>query len=304
MHFSSTLCITGILYLIFSLSMSVFISSKKISLSGKHAIFWDVDGTLCDSYKLGFTSTNRVLEVNGHPLITESDYHSGTKLTTPRRLAWHTTGNPDDPSGLKLGQQFDDLYVGLVSQDTAPFYNGMKNLVESISQSENLKQGALSNACGSYVRAVMTENRVSHCFELQLGADEVPAAKPSPLGLLQLCKELNCPPAACVYIGDSPSDGEAAKAAGMFGIGVTWGSHPVETVTPAFERVVHSVDELQRELINWLSSREAIAASTKSVVTPDGMMTTSSATQKVVSWGADVIDNEGMGKKKTDDEFW
>lgn len=33
-------------------------------------------------------------------------------------MAWHVTGNPDDPIGESLGMQFDDLYVDLVSLET------------------------------------------------------------------------------------------------------------------------------------------------------------------------------------------
>jgi phosphoglycolate phosphatase-like HAD superfamily hydrolase len=82
-------------------------------------VLWDVDGTMCDSFQLGFSSTRVVLQNNGVKDITEEDYHLGTKYviyhlhsnniiiiisryTTPRRLAWHVTGNPDDPIGMKL----------------------------------------------------------------------------------------------------------------------------------------------------------------------------------------------------------
>jgi hypothetical protein len=48
---------------------------------------------------------------------------------------------------------------------------------------------AVSNACGEYVRAVLNANDVGEMFEVQFGADEVPAAKPAPDGLL-LCAYL------------------------------------------------------------------------------------------------------------------
>jgi phosphoglycolate phosphatase-like HAD superfamily hydrolase len=70
-------------------------------------VLWDVDGTLSDSLQLGFDSTNAVLQRNGkNPISTES-YHQGTKFTTPRRMAWHVTGDPDHLIGEEL------VYVGL-----------------------------------------------------------------------------------------------------------------------------------------------------------------------------------------------
>jgi phosphoglycolate phosphatase-like HAD superfamily hydrolase len=230
---------------------------SSLSLSGRRcrALLFDVDGTLSDSYMLGYTSTNEVLKSNGRGPISEDDYHAGTKLTTPRRLSWHVTGNPDDPIGLHLGQQFDDLYVGLVSKETAPFFNGIEDMLDSIKgEYPDVPFGALSNACGAYVRAVFDVNGYRDDFRVQLGADEVPAAKPEPDGLLQCCKSLGVDPSECVYVGDSPSDGLAAKAAGMQSIGVTWGSHPITTVKPAFTVTVESVSELKNTLLKLIDS--------------------------------------------------
>lgn len=224
----------------------------RMARTNRRAILWDVDGTLCDSFKLGFESTKTVLEKNGYRHITADEYHAGTRLTTPRRLAWHATGDPDNALGIDLGKQFDDLYVTLVGLDTAPCYAGINSLVEDISKTyEHSAQGALSNACGAYVRAVLSANRINSIFSIQYGADDVPAAKPCPDGLLKCCNELEITPSMAVYIGDSPSDGEAAKAAGMYGVGVSWGSHPITSLNGKFDLIVHSVDELGTVIKEW-----------------------------------------------------
>ena len=129
----------------------------------------------------------------------------------------------------------------------------MLNLLNKLlEKNRNLKYGALSNACGDYVRAVCKVNDLNSKFIIQYGADDVPAAKPSSLGLLAICKELNYYPSQCVYIGDSPSDGQAANSAGMYSIGVTWGSHPVTTVQPAFSKTAFSIAELESTLLSMI----------------------------------------------------
>lgn len=52
---------------------------------------------------------------------------SGTRYTTPARLAWHSTGEANElnPTGIELGRQFDEMYVKLVSIETAPLYHGI-----------------------------------------------------------------------------------------------------------------------------------------------------------------------------------
>jgi len=90
----------------------------------------------------------------------------------------------------------------------------------------------------------------------------VPAAKPQPDGLWQVCRDLNhLDPSECVYIGDSPSDGGAAWSAGMRFIGVTWGSHSRESLESAWRSeetstnhhvvLCDSVSELYEELSQY-----------------------------------------------------
>ena len=52
--------------------------------------------------------------------------------------------------------------------------------------------------------------------------------------------ELFCAAEHSIYIGDAPSDGKAAKAAGMQSIGVTWGSFAIAKMAPHFDAVVSS----------------------------------------------------------------
>ncbi|CAE8735591.1 unnamed protein product, partial [Polarella glacialis] len=79
------------------------------------AVIWDVDGTLVESTSLGLRGTNAVLKKNGHPEITEAEYKDGTRFPTGERFGFHISGNPKDPAAPRLGKEFDDHYVQLVS---------------------------------------------------------------------------------------------------------------------------------------------------------------------------------------------
>ena len=74
---------------------------------------------------------------------------------------------------------------------------------------------------------------------------------------MKLCEELSIDPAESVYIGDSPTDGQAATAAGMVSIGVCWGSHPKSNITPRFTYTVDTVAEL-RTLLNKICMKETV----------------------------------------------
>jgi len=62
-----------------------------------------------------------------------------------------------------------------------------------------------------------------HLFETVVGGDETHRHKPDPEPLLLGAERLGVDPADCAYVGDSPFDIRAAKAAGMFAVAVTWG---------------------------------------------------------------------------------
>jgi pyrophosphatase PpaX len=57
---------------------------------------------------------------------------------------------------------------------------------------------------------------------------------------------LKLDPRECIYVGDAPTDAQAAAAAGMKSIGVTWGSFTASIVQNAsFDYVANTVDELE-----------------------------------------------------------
>jgi len=64
---------------------------------------------------------------------------------------------------------------------------------------------------------------LGHFFEAIVGGDETERHKPEPDPLLLGAERLGANPATTAYVGDSPFDIRAAKAAGMFAVAVTWG---------------------------------------------------------------------------------
>lgn len=225
------------------------------------AVIFDIDGTLADSWKLGYDATVAVLKNNnlGHVPINEEIYHATCVYPTPERLARTAGLVPEDDNFLKvgeeLGRQFDEHYVKLVSLETCEFYDGIFEMIQNLP--EETKLGALTNACVAYGHAVLEANcpvkSGSEGFALYdrfgtiNGADSVPAAKPSPEGLFQCAKELGLKPEDCIYVGDAVGDGKAARAAGMVSIGVLWGSNSEEKLRNAdtFDYICSTRDQLR-----------------------------------------------------------
>jgi phosphoglycolate phosphatase len=237
--------------------------ASETDLKTVKAVIFDIDGTLADSWKLGFDATQKVLEKYGFDWITAECYHEHCIYSTPERLARHAGLVPGDEDfkglGTKLAADFDMLYVGLVTLETASFYPQIHALLDNIPQSVVL--GALTNAAVRYAYAVLecncpvasrrdsTATPVFSRFRSIHGADSVAEPKPSAAGLLRVCDDLNVRPHDCVYIGDSPTDALAAENAGMTAIGVLWGSNSREKLRAApFRHLCQSVKALQELL--------------------------------------------------------
>jgi pyrophosphatase PpaX len=60
-------------------------------------------------------------------------------------------------------------------------------------------------------------------FETVVGGDETKHHKPDPEPLLLAAERMEVAPETCAYVGDSPFDIRAAKAAHMHAVAVTWG---------------------------------------------------------------------------------
>ncbi|TML61827.1 MAG: HAD family hydrolase, partial [Actinobacteria bacterium] len=56
-----------------------------------------------------------------------------------------------------------------------------------------------------------------------VGGDETARHKPDPEPLLLALERMGVRADEAAYVGDAPFDVQAAKAAGLFSIGVTWG---------------------------------------------------------------------------------
>jgi pyrophosphatase PpaX len=85
---------------------------------------------------------------------------------------------------------------------------------------------------------------LEHLFETVVGGDETERHKPDPAPLLLALDRLGASPHDAAYVGDSPFDMEAAKNAGLFAIGVSWGRiHAADALTDA-DVIVDSAEEL------------------------------------------------------------
>jgi pyrophosphatase PpaX len=99
---------------------------------------------------------------------------------------------------------------------------GMEDVLVRLRE-EGRRLGVVTAKRRSTVDLAFARVPIGHLFETVVGGDETKRHKPDPEPLLVAARRLRADPASTAYVGDSPFDVRAAKAAGMFAVAVTWG---------------------------------------------------------------------------------
>jgi len=123
--------------------------------------------------------------------------------------------------------------------------DGMLDVLERLHE-EGRRLGIVTAKRRSTVELAFDRVPLAHLFETVVGGDETERHKPDPQPLLLAAERLQADPAEAAYVGDSPFDMRAAKAAGMHAVGVTWGRIHDRTKLEAEEpdAIVDDAEEL------------------------------------------------------------
>jgi pyrophosphatase PpaX len=120
---------------------------------------------------------------------------------------------------------------------------GMDDVLVKL-KDEGRKLGIVSAKRQRTVELAFAHVEVGHLFDVIVGGDQAERQKPAPDLLLLALERLGAEPLSAAYVGDSPFDMQAAKAAGMYAVGVTWGGiHDRDALADA-DTIVDTAEQL------------------------------------------------------------
>jgi pyrophosphatase PpaX len=122
---------------------------------------------------------------------------------------------------------------------------GMEDVIVRL-HDDGVRIGVVTAKWRQTAELALTRLRAGDLFEVLVGGNETELHKPNPEPLLLAAHRLGVSPQDCAYVGDSPFDIRAAKAAHMYSVAVTWGRIHDRTKLEA-ERpsaIVDTADEL------------------------------------------------------------
>ena len=129
--------------------------------------------------------------------------------------------------------------------DELQAFDGVKELMATLSE-QGRKLGIVTAKGRATVDLAFAVIDLEAYFAAVVTADMTERHKPDPQPVLKALELLGSEPSEAAFVGDSPFDVGAGKAAGVFTVAVSWGNiHPPETLLAAGADVlVHSPQEL------------------------------------------------------------
>jgi pyrophosphatase PpaX len=122
-------------------------------------------------------------------------------------------------------------------------FAGIEDLLVAL-KTEGRKLGIVSAKRHSTVELAFAQVPIGHLFDTIVGGDETARQTPDPEPLLLALERLHATPGDAAYVGDSPYDMQAARAARVFAVGVTWGGIHDGSALDDADVVVDSAEEL------------------------------------------------------------
>jgi pyrophosphatase PpaX len=179
-------------------------------------VLFDLDGTVIDSGAIILASMRHAAkEVLGTEV---SDEELMAAVGGPGLEAQMRTIAPDRVEELVTVYRAHNEPLHDVLECCA----GMEDVLVRL-KDEGRRLGIVTAKRRQTVELAFARLPIEHLFEVVVGGDETERHKPNPEPLLLALERLDARPEEAAYVGDAPFDIKAAKAAGLYAIGVTWG---------------------------------------------------------------------------------
>ena len=193
----------------------------------KHAVIFDLDGTLLNTLGDLRAATNHALEGRGLPPHSMEEIRqfigNGIRLLICRAM-------PEGPPEAEIDAALDDFkayYAAHIHDRTVP-YDGIPQLLTAL-RKRGIKVAVLSNKIDS-----ASQQLIEYFFpgktDVVFGEHVGVPRKPDPTSCRMVMQQLGVQPEQVLYVGDSGTDMQTAKNAGLYAVGVTWGFRSKEVL--------------------------------------------------------------------------
>ncbi len=231
------------------------IHPSTAGLAGATIVF-DLDGTMIHTAPDLVRATNHAMVEAGFPpasaeIIVPAVGGGARAMLT---AALHAGGQPPDRIELQpLIDTFLQYYIANIAEESHPF-PGLIDALDFFAAARCFI-GVCTNKRHANAVLLLETLKLDGYFGAVLGADSLEVRKPHPDHLLTTILRTGGDPAHAVMVGDSAPDIEAARAASVPSIAVTYGYSETPVASLAPDRIIDDLAALPDTVIALLGQR-------------------------------------------------
>ncbi len=193
----------------------------------RHAVLFDLDGTLLDTLRDIADSANAALAHFGFPEHEVSAYRYFVGDGVARLAARALPENARDQETVgRVVSRINEEYSKRWADNTRPF-EGIPELLGDLTRT-GIRLAILSNKGQTFAELTVSTLLPAWHFDVVMGAQASVPLKPDPTGALQIASRMSLDPSEFLYLGDSGVDMQTAVAAEMYPVGALWGFRTAE----------------------------------------------------------------------------
>jgi N-acetyl-D-muramate 6-phosphate phosphatase len=215
------------------------------------AVFFDLDGTLLDTGPDLADACNQVLYEYQRPPVDYAQFrhwiHGGAAMII--RHSFQIEANHPDFSAVRTA--FLRHYRRGFLQKTQQ-YAGIDEVLAYLEQ-HKIPWGIVTNKLSEFAQPLAARFGWEQRYCCLISGDTLATPKPHPAPLLYACQLAKAEPCRSIYVGDSATDIEAAHAAQMMSIAVSYGYPPENSDLAHWQAdaIAPTPVDLQSLLQNW-----------------------------------------------------
>jgi phosphoglycolate phosphatase len=220
------------------------------------AVVFDLDGTLVDTAPDLTAALNHVMALEGHSPVPQNAVQdmigSGARALIEQGLRWHGQAPEPDRVQARLAD-FLRYYANNICEGSRP-YPGVTQRLEAY-RMRGIRLGICTNKPVAMSVALIEALGLSPFFMANLGADSLDVRKPDPRHLLETIARIDGAPQSTVMVGDSMTDVNTARNAGVPIVAVSFGYTTIAATEFGADALIDHFDALDDALARAHLSR-------------------------------------------------
>ena len=215
------------------------------------AVLFDLDGTLVDSIELIINSARHAFIGFGGRAPTDDEWRAGIGI--PLVAAFRKYAGDDAEVERLIGRYRE---YQLANHDRLVHaYGDVVTTVRAL-RAAGHPMAIVTSKSDWLAKRALEHVGLDADITVIVGCDTVTRHKPHPEPVERALALLDASASEAIFVGDSPHDVEAGRAAGVHTVGVTWGAFtPVEMAACGADEVIHRMTDLPDAIARFADRR-------------------------------------------------